>query len=214
MATLLFTQDCAHCLKRESYRVGQYSSHSDCALTDCLLVSSPLKWGLYCMGSGAVAEVRESVMMDGWKLAGLAPASWLTVLATWTVTGFRVWLRLNVLSLVGSCSKFVRCVSNSCFDCFAASVTGRWSVGVYRRVHAESPLGPAAAKYKNQVRNGRPHLHIPPEMSDHSAKRWDTDKCNDGGCERVADRALWVTWGLVVCPLICMLREREKERES
>lgn len=59
--------------------------------------------------------------------------------------------------------------------------TDRWSFGVYRWLHAQLPLGAAAAEHEDKAGNGWSHVHIPSQVSNRASHRWDKSESNNGG---------------------------------
>lgn len=74
-------------------------------------------------------------------------------------------------------------------QCFSAHVlspllshpTDRRSFGVHRWLHAQLPLGTAAAEYEDKAGNGWSHVHIPSQVSNRASHRWDKSESNNGG---------------------------------
>lgn len=86
---------------------------------------------------------------------------------------------------------------SSCPQPFAFSPTDRWSFGVHRWLHAQLPLGAAAAEYQDQAGDGWSHVHIPSQVSNRAPHRWDKSESNNGGgCSLDC-------WTLLVLSLIC-----------
>lgn len=61
--------------------------------------------------------------------------------------------------------------------------------GVYGRLHAELPVGAAAAEHEDQAGDGGPALHLPPQMSASSQHRRDARQGHHGGAQDMAVRA-------------------------